>query len=105
MSREDVFERWLSHCRAVGYAHGQQLYDQLLDYAQGKFFLDSSDADLLLRRAEEGGVIRRVGRPEPKFEQRVFGIGGGSYSNKLTYPHLFGWEPIFAHHAAREGAP
>jgi hypothetical protein len=66
----------------------------LLDYAQGRFFLDSADADALLRKAEEAGRIRRVGKPEPRFEQRVAGVGGGAYSDKLTYPHLFGWEAM-----------
>lgn len=93
-TREDVFARWLSRCRFIGYAHGQELYDKLLDYAQGRFFLDSADADALLRKAEEAGVIRRVGKPEPKLSQRVAGVGGGAYSDKLTYPHLFGWEPV-----------
>jgi hypothetical protein len=95
MSREAVFNEWLAHCRAVGFAHGQELYAKLLDYAQGKFFLDSADADALLRKAEEAGIIYRVGKPQPTFSQRVAGIGGGAYSDKLTYPHLFGWEPAF----------
>lgn len=95
MTRDDVFNTWLSHCRAVGFAHGQELYEKLLDYAQGKFFLDSADADALLRRAEEAGTIRRVGKPTPTFSQRAAGVGGGAYTDKLTYPHLFGWEPTF----------
>ncbi len=94
-SRDDVFNAWLLHCRAVGFAHGQELYAKLLDYAQGKFFLDSADADALLRKAEEAGTIRRVGKPTPTFSQRAAGVGGGAYTDKLTYPHLFGWEPAF----------
>jgi hypothetical protein len=49
----------------------------------------------MLRKAEEAGAIRRVGKPSPTFSQRVAGVGGGAYSDKLTYPHLFGWEPTF----------
>jgi hypothetical protein len=94
MTREAVFEAWLSQVRVHGERHGQVLYAMLLDFAQGKFFLDSSDADQLLRQAEEAGLIRRVpGRPEPTFSQRVTGIGGGRYSDKEAqhYPHLFSY--------------
>lgn len=95
-TRDDVFEEWFAHCKGVGFAHGQKLFDMLLDYAQGRFFLDSADVDALLTRAEEAGRIRRcpASKPEPRFSQRAFGVGGGRYSDKLTYPHLFGWEPV-----------
>jgi uncharacterized Zn finger protein (UPF0148 family) len=94
--REEVFEEWLAHCRAVGFNHGQKLFDMLLDWGQGRFFVDSADADSLLRRAEEGGVIRRAGgKLEPRFEQRVAGIGGGRWDPKgFPYPHLCGWQPV-----------
>ncbi len=94
-TRDDVFAAWLARCRMVRFGHGQELLESLLDYAQGKFFLDSADADALLRKAEEAGTIRRVGKPSPTFSQRVCGLGGGAYTDKLTYPHLFGWEPAF----------
>jgi hypothetical protein len=92
-TREEVFEAWLSRVRGVGECHGQVLFTMLLDYAQGRFFLDSSDADRLLRHAEEAGVIVRLdGPPEGRFEQRAFGVGGGAWSSKLAYPHLFSWK-------------
>ena len=99
----DVFEEWLAQCRTIGFRHGQQLLDMLLDMAQGRFFLDSADADSLLRDAEETGFIRRVGdKTEPRREQVFAGIGGGRWDSKnlegKPYPHLCGWEPVRASH-------
>jgi hypothetical protein len=92
-TREEVFEAWLQRVRDVGEAHGQILFSMLLDFGQGRFFVDSSDADRLLRKAEEEGrIVQMGGPPEPTFSQRVAGIGGQNYSDALTYPHLFSWK-------------
>jgi hypothetical protein len=92
-TREEVFEAWLQRVCDVGECHGQILFSMLLDFGQGRFFVDSSDADRLLRKAEEEGrIVHMGGPPEPTFSQRLAGIGGESYRGTLTYLHLFSWK-------------
>jgi hypothetical protein len=93
-TREEVFEAWFSRVCDVGECHGQVLFSMLLDFGQGRCFVDSSDADRLLRKAKDAGQIVQVpgSRPEASFSQRVAGIGGQNYSDALTYPHLFSWK-------------
>lgn len=99
MTRDEVFASWLADCRARGGLSGQDLYRRLLDYGQGRFFVDSSDADAMLRDAQRAGLIVHGEKTEPTFTQRSAGIGGGRWDlkNPFTnehYLHLYFWTVV-----------
>jgi hypothetical protein len=100
IDRKEVFAAWLAEIRFYGFRSGQRLFDMLLDYGQGRFFIDSSDADALLREAEQKGQIQKAKNSRGEYTrefktiQLFAGVGGlgPDHLKNADFPHFFGWE-------------
>lgn len=93
------FHGWFDKSWDAGYCHGDTLVSYLIQVANGRYYVGPADGDMMLKSAEEVGLIVRSNRPLPTPSQLA--VAGLSYSQSGYDEHVhsmgthYGWSPNY----------